>query len=256
MSDALAVSHVEQQVATDARWPVFLAAEWRDLVMLNYEIDPDHLLPLLPRETELDLFQGRALISVVGFRFLNTRVLGVPVPFHRNFPEVNLRFYVRRHAQGELRRGVAFVKEIVSKRAVAAVARWVFHENYVRLPMREQIDNVAGHWQAEFGWRRAGSWETVAAETTATLAAPPKGSETQFITEHYWGYSRQPDGGCVEYRVEHPSWQVATAETARLDCDPARLYGEPFADALAAEPCSAFLVDGSAVTVSRGRRLA
>jgi uncharacterized protein len=101
----------------------FLRAEWRDLVMLNYEIDPDLLRSRIPAGTELDSWNGRTFVSIVGFRFLETRVLGVPIPFHRDFNELNLRFYVRRLAGDEWRRGVVFVKEVVPRRAIAWIAR-------------------------------------------------------------------------------------------------------------------------------------
>ena len=75
---------------------VFLTAEWRRLAIVNYEASPDLLQRFLPRGVELDLWQGRCLVSVVGFQFRDTRLRGIPIPFHRNFPEVNLGFYVRR----------------------------------------------------------------------------------------------------------------------------------------------------------------
>ena len=75
---------------------VFLTAEWRYLAMLNYEIEPAVLAPFVPQGTELDSFDGKTFVSIVAFLFLDTRIGGIPIPFHRNFEEVNLRFYVRR----------------------------------------------------------------------------------------------------------------------------------------------------------------
>ncbi|MDE0204502.1 MAG: DUF2071 domain-containing protein, partial [Candidatus Tectomicrobia bacterium] len=98
---------------------VFLSANWRHLVMVNYEVDPNLLRSWLPAGVELDTWQGRTLASVVGFEFLATRVLGVQVPGHQDFHEVNLRFYVRRRVGGGWRRGVVFVKELVPRRAIA-----------------------------------------------------------------------------------------------------------------------------------------
>src|SRR6478735_605434 len=117
----------------------FLRAEWRSLVMLNYEVAPEVLTPWLPAGTELDQWHGRTLMSMVGFRFLQTRVLGITIPFHENFPEVNLRFYVRRNCGGTWRRGVVFVREIVPRRAIAGVAQLLYGERYVRCPMRHSV---------------------------------------------------------------------------------------------------------------------
>jgi uncharacterized protein YqjF (DUF2071 family) len=232
----------------------FLTAEWRHLAMLNYEIDPEVLRDLVPRGTELDAFQGRHLVSVVGFLFLNTKVLGLPIPFHRNFEEVNLRFYVRRQDGGELRRGVVFVKELVPRRAIAWIARWLYNENYVALRMRHRI---APHTPpaVSYGWRHDGRWSQLALEPALEPADAGPDSEERFITEHYWGYAKQSDGGTVEYRVEHPRWNVWRAESASLDADVEHLYGAGFSPFLRATPASAFLADGSAIAVHAGKRL-
>src|SRR4051794_21434553 len=132
---------------------VFLTAEWRYLAMLNYEIDPQVLLPRVPRGTELDLWQGRALVSMVGFRFLDTRVRGLSFPFHRDFDEVNLRFYVRRHPSDGARRGVVFIKEIVPRHAIAYIARALYNENYVCLPMRSELKTDQHSLRASYRWR-------------------------------------------------------------------------------------------------------
>lgn len=242
---------------TEQPRPVFLTAEWRWLAMLNYEIDPALLLPYVPRGTELDLYQGRALVSMVGFVFENTRLLGWRVPGHQNFEEVNLRFYIRRqHPAGE-RRAVAFIKEIVPRAAVTAVARWVYHENYATHAMRRRIappiHDQAG--QVEYSWRVAGRWNSLGVTVAGQPRLAPLDSEAAFITEHYWGYTRQPAGGTMEYAVEHPRWNVWNATDARLDCDVKTLYGGEFAAALSAPPSSALLADGSSVTVRRGCRL-
>jgi uncharacterized protein YqjF (DUF2071 family) len=118
----------------------FLTAEWRWLAMLNYSVAPDVLEPFVPKGTVLDTFQGTAYVSMVGFLFLNTRVRGLSIPWHRDFEEVNLRFYVRRQAEEGWRRGVVFIKEIVPRLAIAAVARVFYNENYVALSMRHKLE--------------------------------------------------------------------------------------------------------------------
>src|SRR6185295_4061969 len=112
----------------------FLTAEWRYLAMLNYEIDPAVLSPLVPRGTELGRWNGKTFVSMVGFLFLNTRVMVLSIPFHCDFEEINLRCYVRHRAADGWRRGVVFVKEIVPRAAIAWTARWLYDENYVALP--------------------------------------------------------------------------------------------------------------------------
>jgi uncharacterized protein YqjF (DUF2071 family) len=234
----------------------FLSASWRHLVMLNYEIDPAILRPLVPRGTELDAWQGRTFVSVVGFLFLDTRLLGLPVPFHRNFEEVNLRFYVRHQAAEGWRRGVAFIKEIVPRWAIAAVARWVYNENYVACPMRSCLrlpDPTAETGGAvEYGWRSQGRDHKVRATFMGAPQLPAPGSEEEFIAEHYWGYVAQRDRSTLEYGVEHPPWRVWRASSASLEGDMGRFYGPPYGEVLTRPPSSAFVAEGSPVVVFKG----
>src|SRR4029079_1533831 len=118
----------------------FLTAKWNDLIMANYEVDPALLGPRLPAGTTLDLHEGRCFVSLVGFMFLDTRVLGFPVPFHVNFEEVNLRFYLKRELETEIRRGVVFIKEIVPRFAIATVARVMYGEPYECWSMSNRRD--------------------------------------------------------------------------------------------------------------------
>ncbi|MEK6300636.1 MAG: DUF2071 domain-containing protein [Acidobacteriota bacterium] len=270
----------------------FLTAEWRHLAMLNFEVDPKVMQPLVPVGTELDQWQGRTFISVVGFLFLNTRVFGVAIPWHRDFEEVNLRFYVRRKASDGWRRGVVFVKEIVPRIAIALTARVVYGENYVAVPMSHRIegDNGSGaepraesdpravfEPRAEpdpralpkpraesdprivsqpravsYSWQFRGRENRLALTVGGDSDQAPEGSEAEFITEHYWGYAGRRGGRTMEYRVEHPRWRIARATSAELDCDVAGLYGSQFVESLKTPPASAFLAAGSEVTVFRG----
>ncbi len=190
------------------------------------------------------------------FQFLRTLVLGVPIPFHRDFEEVNLRFYVRRKVEGDWRRGVVFVKELVPRRAIAWVARWAYGENYVALPMRHSESVDRGVRRLAYQWRRAGRWEGLSLAFSGSPAFPSPDAEEAFITEHYWGYARLRADSTVEYQVEHPRWRVWRAVAATLDCDVASLYGPEFAGALSGAPSTAFVAEGSPVVVRKGRRLA
>jgi len=230
----------------------FLTAQWRHLVMVNYEADPAWLLPQVPAGTTLDLWQGKALVSAVGFRFLETRVLGVPVPFHRDFDEVNLRFYVRREVpDGQLRRGVVFLRELVPRAAIAVVARLAYNEPYRRVSMRSEILAGDERPRVSYSWRMEGRWHGITAEAMSSSQVAGEGSEEQFITEHYWGYTAQRDGSTVEYEVAHPSWRVWPAR-GTLDADPDALRRLP---CLSHTPRSVLIADGSAVTVFSPVRL-
>ena len=224
--------------------------------MLNYEIPAHVLASLVPAGVELDRWRGTLYVSVVGFLFRDTRVLGVAIPWHRTFEEVNLRFYVRREVGGEVRRGVVFVRELVPRRAIAIVARLLYNEPYRALAMQHRIESDRdGAVAREYRWRARSGWSSISARTMGAPRALQAGSEEEFITEHYWGYTRQRDGGTVEYRVQHPRWNVWSATDARLEGNLHDVYGPEFAQALSGPPRSAFVADGSPVTVFAPRRI-
>ena len=235
----------------------FLTARWESLVLLNYPCPRALLAPLVPAGTDLDDWQGHTLVSLVGFRFADTRLKGIPIPFHRTFEEVNLRFYVRRRVDGgSVRRAVVFIRELVPRTAIAVTARWTYNEPYLAVPMSHEIalSDVHGG-TAAYGWTHRGAPFRVSARVSGAAEAPVPGSEAEFITEHYWGYTRQRDGGTIEYQVEHPAWRVWTADDARFDGPGGQLYGSAFGDILQAAPRSAFVAVGSAVSVHAGRRV-
>src|SRR3982075_3854577 len=231
----------------------FLTAEWRYLAMLNFVADPKILQPLLPSETELDFHEGQTFLSVVGFLFLDTRVVGLPIPLHRDFEEVNLRFYVRRKSGNEWRRGVVFVRELVPRPAIAIVARTFYGEPYSALPMRHSLEHKDGRVFAEDQWRRGKRWETLAMSATGEPQGAAQGSHEEFITEHYWGYTARRSGSS-EYRVEHPRWRLSTAQTTKFDADVATLYGPQFVESLVAPPVSGFIAEGSPIRVHQRSR--
>jgi uncharacterized protein YqjF (DUF2071 family) len=244
-------------------WPVrrpLLWAEWRHLVMLNYEIDPEVLQPYIPAGTELDFWEGKTYASIVGFQFLNARLMGVRIPFHSNFEEVNLRFYVRRRAEEGWRRGVVFIREIAPRWAVAVTARLLYGENYLCVPMTHKItydteENHEAPQRVEYRWRLRHQPRHVLLETSGYAYRPAVGSHEEFIVEHYWGYSSLPRGRAKEYCVAHRPWRISPATSVEFNCDVATLYGPQFATFLKDEPASAFWADGSAVRVYPGRRL-
>src|SRR5260370_2413435 len=190
--------------------------------MLNCEVDAALLRPIVPRGTALDGWNGRTFISLVGLLFLRTRVLGVPVPFHCNFPEVNLRFDVRRKWSEGWRRGVVFIKEFVPRAAVAAVARWVYNENYVACRMGSSIHLPdpprEPHGSIEYRWGSRSCGSALRVEFEGSPNYPAAGSEEEFITEHYWGYVVQRSGCASEYGVEHPPWRVLGGVIAPVQC--------------------------------------
>ena len=220
-------------------------------------MDPEVLIPYLPEGTDLDSFAGRHFVSLVGFLFLDTHVLGLPALFHQNFEEVNLRFYVRRRVGEESRLGVVFIREMVSLPLVSEVARLTFNEAYRTVPMRHNIVQTNGTLQSvEYVFGGPRDECRLALHVNGAAQEMGGGSDEEFLSDREWGYTRQRDGGTIEYRVEHAKWRVWPAARWELEGPLGEFYDEPFASILSGAPTSAFVSDGSAVKVLFPERIA
>lgn len=234
----------------------FLTAKWLNLLILNYQCPPEVLAPYLPNGVELDTWESHTLISVVGFVFADTKIRGIAIPGHVNFDEVNLRFYVKRlMPDGEVRRGVVFIRELVAKQLVATVAKTIYEEPYQRVPLDHIIDlsqEVGG--TIAYRW---GSQSKVQIEGKVSGQFQPlgEGSQEEFITEHYWGYTKRSNGNTSEYQVLHPRWNVWKCDSASLTGDTDQYYGSQFAEILKEKPYSALVAVGSEVKVFPGRTI-
>ncbi|MEO7312063.1 MAG: DUF2071 domain-containing protein [Chitinophagaceae bacterium] len=232
---------------------IFLSARWEHLIMLNYEVPPEILEPFIPPYTELDLFEGKVIVSVVGFLFNHTKVLGIKWPFHTNFEEVNLRLYVK-HFDGKIwKRGVAFISEIVPRHIIAWMANGLYNEHYKAMPTRHQRLETTTGVQVSYDWKFKDKWNSlsVAAENAPVLIQ--SGTEEEFIFEHYWGYNELNPKTTIEYGVEHPRWKVYPVTSFEASYDIENLYGQAFVPYLSVQPNSVFLAKGSRVIVRKPR---
>jgi uncharacterized protein len=231
---------------------VFLTAAWKNLLMMNYEVPQEILKPFLPKGVELDIFQGKCLVSLVGFMFENTKVKGIKLPGHVNFEEFNLRFYVFRREGNEMKRGVVFVKEIVPKPLIAFVARTIYREPYISMPMWHTLELEKENGIVAYCF---GKDNDMRAELAGPAYSFEKGSIEDFITEHYWGYNKYSEEVTMEYEVEHPSWKIRPVKNSTIHLDVKTLYGESFVPYLTGTPHSAFMAEGSEILVRDGTKL-
>lgn len=222
--------------------------------MANYSIDKKLLKNYLPPKTEIDLWNDICYVSLVGFMFKNTKVKGLKIPFHTNFEEVNLRFYVRYKDNGEWKRGVVFVKEIVPKPALTFVANTVYKEKYETMPMSHSWTTSDDNLTVEYKWKK-GRWNSFKITTDKNTSAIKSGSEEEFITEHYWGYTKISNEKTSEYGVEHPKWEVYQTKDYSIDVDFASIYGHDFGFLTTEKPKSIFLAEGSEIKVKDGRQI-
>ena len=233
----------------------FLCAEWNNLVMANYAVPKELLLPFLPFKTELDYFEGDAYVSLVGFMFLNTKVFGFSVPFHENFEEVNLRFYVKYNDRGNWKRGVVFIKEIVPKRAVSFIANSLYGENYATMKMKHFHRDNGQNFEAGYEWYFKKKWNQISAVTDKRSRKIVDNSCESFFADHYWGYSKHDETKTYNYYVEHPRWETLKVLSYNIDCDFGLLYGDAFSFLNNEKPKSVLMTKGSEVSIQHKTEL-
>ena len=227
----------------------FLTAEWRKLAIINYSVEPSILLPYVPYGTELDYWNGQCYVSLVGFRFINTKLKGISVPFHKDFEEINLRFYVRYKEGNTWKRGVTFIKEIVPKRALALVANTIYKEKYITLATKHNLMVNDGFLTVSYGWKHKGDWDSISLSAEINAKDISEGSEEAFITEHYWGYTQLDDYRTSEYQVEHPRWRMYPVVSQNIAVRFGDLYGSEFGELKDSLPDSIMLAEGSKIAV-------
>jgi len=223
----------------------FLTARWHNLILAQYAVPEATVRPYLPPGVEPDRFRDRCFVSLVGFQFLHTKVLGVGWPTFRNFPEWNLRIYVRH----EGRRGVVFVREFVPQRFVAWVARVIYNEPYRRGRLTMDIDDTPESLTARYTVDFGGKVHELRATGTKPATRPGPDSLEHFFKEHSWGYGRTRRGKLIRYEVNHPEWDVYPVTDHRIDVDWAALYGPEWGDMTGRAPDSVVLAAGSEIAV-------
>ena len=233
----------------------FLNAEWRKLAVANYVIDPKILENYVPPGTELDFWEGKCYVSLIGFMFMNTKILGIKIPFHINFEEVNLRFYVRRFENNTWKRAAVFIKEIVPKPALTLVANTLYNEHYETLPMRHQWEENSENRVVTYEWKKKKSWQSFKVTAALNATEIAANSETEFITEHYWGYAKVNGHVTNEYEVTHPRWKEYKVESAEIKVDFEMVYGAEFEFLNHLSPASVMLAEGSEITVEGKKTL-
>ena len=227
----------------------FLKAEWRKLAFANYEVDPNVLAQYVPPGTELDLWEGKCFVSLIGFIFLNTKIFGIKVPFHATVEEVNLRFYVKRFENNTWKRGAVFIKEIVSKPALTFVANTIYKEHYETMPMKYNWEENSINRKVAYHWRKNNIWQSFKITAALQISEIEKNSETEFITEHYWGYAKVNNTITNEYQVTHPRWKQYAVENSEIKVDFELVYGKDFEFLNHIKPTSIMLIEGSKITI-------
>lgn len=243
------------RMLVDKKEKIFLKAQWKNLALINYEFEDTVLEKYLPKGTEIDYWNGKCYVSLVGFLFQDTRLLGLKIPFHVNFEEVNPRFYVKRFENNEWKRGVVFIKEIVPKHALTMVANTIYKEHYQTLPMKHSITCSKEITNYMYQWKLGNKWNTINITAKNQLLPILENSEAEFICEHYFGYTKINETITFEYEVKHPRWEQYEVVDTKVDVDFKNVYGEDFAHLENKKPNSVILAKGSEISVENKRKI-
>jgi uncharacterized protein YqjF (DUF2071 family) len=227
----------------------FLRANWQNIIMANYEIDPQLLEPYLPKGVELDFYQGKTYVSLVGFMFNKTSIFNVPIPFIGSFEEVNLRFYVIRKTASGAKRGVVFINETVPNKLVAWLANKLYKEHYLAVPTKHTIILNNHAKDVKYEWKVNGAWNHIRVKSSVGKQKMIAGSMEEFIFEHYFGYTKLDGNSSMEYQINHPSWEINQVIQHEISCNFAEFYGKKFEILNHTKPNSVFIAEGSAISV-------
>ncbi len=228
----------------------FLSAKWENLIMANYEGHPDVLTAYLPHGVELDFYNYKTYVSLVGFMFNKTSLFNIPIPFLGTFEEINLRFYVKRVDGDTIKRGVVFINETVPYKPVAWLANKLYKEHYIAIPTKNAIEISSHSKNIRYEWKINKEWNHIAVNGANIKEHMLQGSIEEFIFEHYYGYTKINEHHSQEYKVNHPRWQVNKVIDYTIHCNFKSMYGNNFSFLNHHQPDSVILAEGSLVSVN------
>ena len=228
----------------------FLSARWENIIMANYAVNPDLLTPYLPKGVELDFYNSKMYVSLVGFIFKETSLFKIPVPFFGTFEEINLRFYVKKVEGDIIKRGVVFISETVPYKLVALLANKLYREHYIAIPTKSLIEIGNYSKNISYQWELNKRWNHITVNATRENEQMLPGSIEEFTFEHYYGYTKIDNQVSQEYRVNHPRWMVDKVLKYSVSCDFGSMFGIDFSFLSNHQPDSVLLAEGSPVTVN------
>jgi uncharacterized protein YqjF (DUF2071 family) len=227
----------------------FLKANWENLIMANYEVEPSILKPYLPKGVELDFYKYKTYVSLVGFMFKKTSLFGFPIPFFGSFEEINLRFYVRKVEGKKIKKGVVFINETVPFKIVAFLANKLYKEHYISIPTKNTID-IAEHKHIHYEWKLNDKWNSIQVQSDINKYKIEPSSIEEFIFERYFGFTKLSPLNTQEYKIHHPKWVTNKILNNTINCDFGSMYGADFSSLNHQAPSSIIMAEGSQVSVN------
>lgn len=220
--------------------------EWKDLIMSSFEVEKSILEPYLPNDTEIDLFQGKALISLVAFTFSKIKFFGLKIPFHQRFGQMNFRFYAKSKVDGS--RGVVFIKVFAPKHLIAFIGNKIYNEPYFFKPINFKKSKNNEIICIEYN----NNHTTIKAKATYKTEKLTKNTLKHFIVERYIAYIKNKKNKTIRYNIYHKPWKIHHTESSHYDKELLKLLPNNFKNL---KHIATYLVNGSEVNVEKGMML-
>src|SRR5204862_1751930 len=161
----------------------FLTAGWSNVVLLTYEVPEDLVRAQLAPGIEPDRWNGKTHASLVALEMHDVRVHGWRVPGFTAHPQVNLRVYVRYDGHP----AVAFVRELVPSRIIAAVGRLRYGEPFQAARISARLVEGTDSVTAEYRFGLDAPRDRIVVTGSRDRAGPAAGTFEYYLTQRTYG---------------------------------------------------------------------
>jgi len=223
---------------------IFMKGNWEHLVIQTFTCNPEILKEYLPNDIELDLYQGKALFSMVAFTFSKVSFFGIKVPFHQEFGEINFRFYARSKIDNT--KGVVFIREFAPKPLIAFVANTIYNEPFYYKNIKKNILQSATQKKVTYKFNKNNE---ISVQAHSHSKPTQKNSLQEFIVDRYIAFVKGRNNTTYQYKINHRPWQLHQIKKCKITIKVLELLPEVFKNS---EHITTYFVDGSAVTIQKG----
>lgn len=199
--------------AAIAGWrPAFLG-DWAEATFVHFAVEPRWLQPCVP--FELDLYEGRAYVSLVAFTMRHMRPAWLDTPAGELLlrPIMPCRFLnVRTYVRAGGSEGIYFLGEWLSQWVNIPFGPLLYGLPYragrVQFARDEQARTMEVDVRGSSGGRLAFHGES---DAEAPLATAVPGSLDAFLLERYLAFTKRR-GKSLVFRVDHAPWPKIAAD--------------------------------------------
>jgi len=198
------VEHRPWKLPTE-KWSFY--QEWNNAIFLHWQVELTELEKFVPKDLEIDLFEGNPWISVVAFTMENIRPKNLPpFPPISDFDEINIRTYVKSNNKT----GVYFLSIEGGTSLSCKIAKGISE-----LPYRySKIERTENHYESsnsEFN-------DKLDIEFTIGKELNEKTELDKWLTERY-ALFQDTDRAINEFEIHHLEWPINEITLKKVELD-------------------------------------